>query len=184
MGQDAIAGLYEMIFYVLDQDGGMDSDTMFIDIFADAPMAGFGGSPTTGCAPLEVDFTDQSNPNPTSWLWSFGDGDSSRQQNPSHTYEGLGTYTVTLRARNACGSDEETKSAFVSVTSCAARGDVNTDGDVDLLDILTAANHVLGIITLEGESLWAADCNGDEDINLLDLISIANVILGLGECEP
>ena len=64
------------------------------------------------------------------------------------------------------------------------RGDCNGDGDVDLLDIITAVNHVLGITTLVGDVLWAADCNGDEDINLLDLISIANVILGLGECEP
>ena len=66
----------------------------------------------------------------------------------------------------------------------AVRGDCNGDGDVDLLDIITAANHILGITILEGIDLWAADCNGDGDIDLLDLISIANVILGLGECEP
>ncbi|UCE19684.1 MAG: dockerin type I repeat-containing protein [Gemmatimonadota bacterium] len=64
------------------------------------------------------------------------------------------------------------------------RGDCNGDGDVDLLDIITAVNHILGVTVLEGVDLWAADCNGDGDIDLLDLIGIANVILGLGECEP
>lgn len=183
-GQDALAGLYEVVFYVFDQDGGMDSGTVSIEIFGDAPLAGFTGSPTQGCAPLGVNFTDQSSNNPTDWLWSFGDGDSSSLQNPSHTYDNPGTYTVILSAGNACGSDEETQSAFVTVSPCALRGDVNGDGDVDILDILTTANHILGIEILEGEALWAADCNGDNDIDLLDLLSIANVILGLGECVP
>ncbi|UCE19683.1 MAG: VCBS repeat-containing protein [Gemmatimonadota bacterium] len=65
-----------------------------------------------------------------------------------------------------------------------ARGDCNGDGDVDLLDIITSANHILGFTTLVGDVLWAADCNDDGEIDLFDLIGIANVILGLGECEP
>ncbi len=31
-----------------------------------------------------------------SWAWTFGDGGTSSLQNPSHTYAGPGTYTVTL----------------------------------------------------------------------------------------
>ena len=64
------------------------------------------------------------------------------------------------------------------------RGDANCDGTVNLLDLLTIVNHILGTQFLEGNALVAADCNGDGDIDLLDLISIANVILGIGECEP
>jgi len=33
---------------------------------------------------------------PTAWTWHFGDGASSPSQNPSHTYNVPGTYTVTL----------------------------------------------------------------------------------------
>ncbi|MBD3178690.1 MAG: S8 family serine peptidase, partial [Candidatus Latescibacteria bacterium] len=38
------------------------------------PVAAFSGSPTSGDAPLTVNFTDQSSNSPTSWSWDFGDG--------------------------------------------------------------------------------------------------------------
>ncbi|MBX2816930.1 MAG: PKD domain-containing protein [Saprospiraceae bacterium] len=39
-----------------------------------------------------------------SWQWDFGDGNSSAEENPVHTYENGGVYTVTLTANNAQGS--------------------------------------------------------------------------------
>ncbi len=81
-----------------------------------APVADFTGSPTSGTAPLSVSFTDQSTNNPTSWSWDFGDGGTSTAQNPSHTYNNAGTYTVTLTATNDCGSDDETKTDYITVT--------------------------------------------------------------------
>ncbi len=46
---------------------------------------------------LQVNFSDVSTGNPTSWIWNFGDGSPSvTQQNPSHTYAAPGTYTVVL----------------------------------------------------------------------------------------
>jgi PKD repeat protein len=65
---------------------------------------------------LTVVFTDTSTGNPTSWFWEFGDpgNNVSRQQNPSFTYPGPGTYLVRLTAANATGSSEATQ--FVAVT--------------------------------------------------------------------
>jgi bacillopeptidase F len=81
------------------------------------PVANFVGSPTSGYAPLTVQFTDQSTGNPTSWLWDFGDGTpTSSLQNPAHTYANAGTYTVSLNATNANGSDVETRPGYISVT--------------------------------------------------------------------
>ncbi|MDX1954301.1 MAG: PKD domain-containing protein [Chitinophagaceae bacterium] len=40
-------------------------------------------------------FTDRSDSSST-WLWDFGDGVTSTLQNPSHSFPGLGTYTVSL----------------------------------------------------------------------------------------
>ncbi len=79
------------------------------------PVADFSGTPTSGGAPLTVQFTDLSTNSPTSWSWNFGDNTTSTQQNPSHEYANLGNYTVTLTATNAAGSDYETKTDYISV---------------------------------------------------------------------
>ncbi len=78
--------------------------------------ANFSGTPTSGAAPLTVNFTDLSTGSPTSWSWNFGDGGTSTAQNPSHAYTTAGTYNVTLTATNACGSDPEVKNGYVTVT--------------------------------------------------------------------
>ena len=82
-----------------------------------APTAQFSASPTTGQAPLAVVFTDQSTGSPTSWSWDFGDGGSAATQSPSHTYTTPGTYTVSLMATNASGSDVEVKANHITVTA-------------------------------------------------------------------
>ena len=66
------------------------------------------------------------------------------------------------------------------------RGDPKDDGNgsIDLLDVLTVANHILEIVTMRGDAFCRGDCNGDGDINILDALGIANVILGTGECAP
>jgi PKD repeat protein len=99
--------------------GGSDSETKvdYITATVQTPVADFTGSPTTGYAPLSVDFTDTSLYVPTSWSWDFGDTGTSTAQNPSHTYTSPNTYTVSLTATNAAGSDSETKVDYISVTT-------------------------------------------------------------------
>ncbi|MBU1718892.1 MAG: T9SS type A sorting domain-containing protein, partial [Bacteroidetes bacterium] len=41
----------------------------------------------------------------TTWYWTFGDGATSTLENPVHTYDTTGTYTVTLNSGNSCGND-------------------------------------------------------------------------------
>ncbi|MHC4586729.1 MAG: PKD domain-containing protein [Planctomycetota bacterium] len=89
--------------------------TAYITV-SDVPIADFSGLPTSGSAPLTVDFTDLSGGNPTSWSWDFGDGGTSTEQNPSHTYNGAGTYTVSLTASSTCGSGMSEKIDYIDVT--------------------------------------------------------------------
>ena len=84
------------------------------------PVANFAGAPTSGGAPLNVTFTDQSTGSPTGWSWVFGDGGTSTLKNPTHTYASAGSYTVTLTATNGCGSDPETKTDYITVSSAPA----------------------------------------------------------------
>lgn len=61
-----------------------------------------------------VQFTDQSQNNPTTYSWDFGDGSpTSSQQNPSHTYAANNTYTVCLTVTNAGGSDTQCQPVLV-----------------------------------------------------------------------
>ena len=86
------------------------------------PIAAFIGSPTSGTAPLTVNFTDQSTNSPTSWAWDFGDGTTSEEQNPVHTYQNTGSYTVQLTATNGHGSNTLTKDNYITVTSGGGNG--------------------------------------------------------------
>ena len=72
------------------------------------PIAGFTANPTSGAAPLTVAFTDASTANTTSWAWDFGDGGTSNQQNPTHTFNGVGSFLVRLTASNAQGGNSTT----------------------------------------------------------------------------
>lgn len=81
------------------------------------PVANFTASTTTPAAGDIVAFTDTSTNTPTSWSWDFGDGTSSTLKNPYKAYQTAGTYTVSLTATNAAGSDGETKTNYVTVSS-------------------------------------------------------------------
>lgn len=95
-----------------------------------APVADFSGTPLSGDATLSVAFTDLSTETPTSWAWTFGDAQTSTSQNPTNIYASAGTYTVGLTATNAAGSDLETKTDYITVTSSADTHDGFDDTEV------------------------------------------------------
>ncbi len=80
-----------------------------------APAAWFSGTPTTGTAPLNVAFTDESTGAITSYLWNFGDTATSNLQSPSHLYATAGTYTVRLTVTGPGGSNTITRQKYIAV---------------------------------------------------------------------
>lgn len=64
-----------------------------------------------------IDFTDISTNYPTGWTWDFGDGNNSTDQNPTHTYQNVGIYEVTLTVTNEQGDYTETKNVNVGNVS-------------------------------------------------------------------
>jgi PKD repeat protein len=93
------------------------------------PVADFTGTPTIVQVGSSVTFTDQSSNTPTSWSWSFPGGtpSSSTVQNPTVTYNTVGTYSVTLTVTNSAGNDTITKTNYITVqqvviTYCTSQG--------------------------------------------------------------
>ena len=80
------------------------------------PVASFDIAPSSGSAPLDVQFTDTSTGPATAWAWEFGDGSTSTLKNPEHTYTFPGSYHVTLTVTNDSGSSTLGELNAVSVT--------------------------------------------------------------------
>ncbi len=73
-----------------------------------APSANFSADVTGPIA----NFTNLSSGG-GAYTWDFGDGDTSNDEHPSHTYDMVGTYTVTLTIANNCGSNSFSEEVVV-----------------------------------------------------------------------
>ena len=98
-------GQYSVV--VTDDNGCQVDGSVTVNTMHTPPVAAFEASATSGCAPLTVNFTDQSTNFPQTWTWYFGESTSS-EQNPVYTFNEPGTYTVTLIVSNLDGTDVET----------------------------------------------------------------------------
>ena len=107
MGTYFDPGTYTVKLVVRNAANDADSlvRTQYIVVHA-LPVPQFSVSDTSGCFPLSVQFSDKSSSNSgtvSTWQWDFGDGNLSTQQNPDHTYNTAGAFTVILRVTNSNG---------------------------------------------------------------------------------
>ena len=101
---------------VVSNEAGSDSTIKYDYIYAVTPVvANFSATHRSGLVPLQVQFTDQSSTNSTSWQWFFGDGQADTTRNPNHTYTDTGYFSVKLIASNQWDSDTITKPNYVHV---------------------------------------------------------------------
>jgi PKD repeat protein len=108
-----VGGLYIVVLTAVNECG---TSTKTIQVNT-APTAAFSADPTSGCATLTVQYTNESSSNASTFLWSFPGGtpSSSNLQNPVVLYSSSGVYNATLTVGNAVGSNTLTKTAYISV---------------------------------------------------------------------
>lgn len=82
---------------------------------AKGPSADFTFAPEDVTVGDEIQFTDLSTGNPTSWIWHFGDGSSSPLQSPVYTYTTPGVYTVSLTVSDEIGISSAAKEKTITV---------------------------------------------------------------------
>ena len=110
-------------------------------------------TPSFGCAPLDVDFTNNST-NGDTFNWDFGDGSPifTGQFPPTHTYAADGNYNVSLDVSNSFGCNRQENITTIQVSPPTANFSSNiVNGcspiDVQFSDLSTASNPSADPIT-------------------------------------
>ena len=140
---------------VTDNQGASNNVTHSVTVTPpnQPPTADFSPS----CNDLQCTFTDHSSDpdgRVVGWSWRFGDGSVSNTQNPTHTYNAAGTYTVQLTVTDDQGAPGTT-SQSLTVTAPPPpnqRPVVNAGLDQNVL--------VGALFSLNGASFTDPDHNG------------------------
>jgi len=114
----------------------------------DPPVCDFEADQTTVIEGETVNFTDLSTNYPSEWAWTFDGGTpgTSDVKNPSIMYSTAGTYDVSLTVTNTAGTDSESKSGYITVTTNpdpptadfeASVTTIQVGGTVDFTDLST-----------------------------------------------
>ncbi|MEX2597401.1 MAG: gliding motility-associated C-terminal domain-containing protein [Salibacteraceae bacterium] len=97
------------------------------------------GVPTQGCAPLEVEFTNQGSQG-SNHFWDFGDGSTSNDSTPVHVFDSAGVYTVQYAVTDTFGCNAaDTAYVVVSVIEESATIEIDTI-QCSLTAVLSAAD--------------------------------------------
>jgi len=99
------------------------------------------------------------------------------QNAPAGAAEDLRFTAATVGDANSRALPVTTADGRITVVA-RKKGDVNGDGQVNVLDVVRTVNIALGRVQPTDEERYAADANGDGVINVLDVVRIVNIALG------
>ncbi len=107
------AGTYTVSLTVTNSNAQTDTVPHDVEVSAAKPTADFDYSPATPDIGDTVTFTDKSTAageaTIESWSWNFGDGQTTTVKNPTHTFDTMGTYTVSL---TVTASNDQTSNVY------------------------------------------------------------------------
>jgi len=127
-------GIYEVYLLVVNECGS-DLFSLNVEVVSE-PVAEFSHSDDFGCAPLTVEFTNESSDNSDSFLWLFpgGNPSESSDENPVVTYDESGSYSVALIASNSEGIDTLEMTDLIEVDD-VPDASFSVDIDSNFIDI-------------------------------------------------
>ena len=116
------AGSFEAQLTVSDEQGLTDTAMITIDVAQpnESPIARISASPTSGDAPLLVNFIGSNSTDDkavVSYAWDFDDGNTSDVADPTHTFNATGNYTVQLTVSDQEGLTDTTTQVIEVGTS-------------------------------------------------------------------
>ncbi len=125
-----------------------------------------------GC-PIPFDNTSE---NASSYFWDFGDGQTSAQENPEHTFQSGGNFTVTLKATNAEGQDSIVRTIMMKPQFQRAYTQGSTSYNViattDGGYLISGSGFVSGILKIVllktdecGDISWSYTDDGFDELN-------------------
>ncbi|MCB9016582.1 MAG: carboxypeptidase regulatory-like domain-containing protein [Lentimicrobiaceae bacterium] len=145
-------GLY---WYVCDVNGATGQITLRNVIQATAP-----GSFRDKLPVKQITTLVNNERNIISWSWDFGDGSTSNIQNPSHTFNANGNYTISLTVNNGSTQSTETKVAYIQVGPQGI-GENNLSQQIKLYPV-PAAGHMQVESPVKIDLLRITDLSGLE----------------------
>jgi gliding motility-associated-like protein len=111
-------GSYTVKFSLITDVGCLSDTASSVLQLTDQPLAKFGNTGLS-CAGQQITFSDSSTVTAgaaiTKWYWDFGDGGQSLLQNPTHTYNSPGSFTVTLKVETTTGCQSITFSKTIVI---------------------------------------------------------------------
>ena len=129
--------------------------------------------------PSPVSFFNQSSGLTGWYLWDFGDGNISYDENPIHTYTSNGPFSVSLTILDY-NSNPNTSiiNDLIVFNNSITSGDMNSDGLLNILDIVVMINLVLEDITdYSGILNQIGDLDNNNAVDILDIVLLVNIIL-------
>jgi hypothetical protein len=143
-----------------------------LSVDAGGPYTGRVGTPITLWASASGGLS------PYTFAWDLdadGELDDAEGAEITYTWYAPGLYTVQVRVRDSLGN---TATDTAEVRVLPAKGDVNGDGAIDLVDFRLAYQAALGLISLTSEQAERADLDDDGDVDMVDVELLCRLILG------
>jgi len=156
-GTITVSPTADSIFTVVVSDGCSLNDTANATVTVDPyPLAGIKPSFVSGCKPASITFVDTiANIPNSSYFWDFGDGVTSTIKFPTHIYDSVGTFSVSLTVTSPNGCATSATSATVVVETCT--GFQTLTGFENLSGLNIYPNPTDGLITFDIELSEAGD---------------------------